>query len=420
MKRALVLGGGGSKGAYEMGVWTALNELDIKIDLVCGTSIGALIGAMYVQNDYEKAKWLWDDLCAEDIMKDGFDFEFDIDILKKSEDKTEKFVSNFIENKGADISPFIEMINKMFDEKKFFSSPIDFACMTVKMVGLQPVPVYKCEMTSENAKDYLLASASCFPAFPLKEIDNEYFIDGGYYDNVPVELAIQMGANEIIAVDLKSIGFKQPFQSHDHLIYIEPYVPLGSFLNFNQITIQRNMRLGYFDTMKAFHKYLGYAYTFEYESKDDIEQNELFCKQYLKNKKDDVSKSRLWKYLIEKEYEELKEYRYPYTYLRILEICAETVEIPYDSIYQFSKFQKIVYEQFIHKTIDIPVMELENAMEYMKHIANDPKLNMIHFIYQYLLKNVTLDSKLLQSLSLTSSTEFLCAICFVLLHEKFN
>lgn len=384
MKRALVLGGGGSKGAYEIGVWQALNELDIKVDLVCGTSIGALIGAMYVQNDFEKAKLLWDNLCVEDIMKDGFNLEFDLDVLKAQKEKFKDFAARYIENKGADISPFIEMIDSMFDEDKFFSSPVDFACMTVKMVGLQPVPVYKCEMTKENAKDYLLASASCFPAFPLKEIDNEYFMDGGYYDNVPVELAIEMGAEEIIAVDLKSIGLKQPFQSHNHLIYIEPFVHLGSFLNFNQDVIQRNMRLGYLDTMKAFHKYLGYAYTFDYESKHEIEQFEIYYEQYLKNKKEDVNKSKIWKLLIDKEYEELK--NYPYTYLRVLEICGEILEIPYEPIYHIETFQHMVYEQFVEKTSKIPVKEIENTIEFVKHVANYPKLNMIHFIYQHLLK----------------------------------
>lgn len=38
-KTALVLGGGGSRGAYEMGVWKALIELDIPVHIVCGTSI---------------------------------------------------------------------------------------------------------------------------------------------------------------------------------------------------------------------------------------------------------------------------------------------------------------------------------------------------------------------------------------------
>ena len=55
MKRALVLGGGGSKGAYEIGVWKALDEMHQQFDLVCGTSIGAMIGVLYVQHDYPKA-----------------------------------------------------------------------------------------------------------------------------------------------------------------------------------------------------------------------------------------------------------------------------------------------------------------------------------------------------------------------------
>ena len=46
MKRAVVLSGGGSKGSYEIGVWKALRRLHIKYDIVTGTSIGALNGAL--------------------------------------------------------------------------------------------------------------------------------------------------------------------------------------------------------------------------------------------------------------------------------------------------------------------------------------------------------------------------------------
>ena len=57
--KALVLAGGGAKGAYEMGVWKALRRLKIKIDIVTGTSIGSLNGALIVQNSYYKAMRLW-------------------------------------------------------------------------------------------------------------------------------------------------------------------------------------------------------------------------------------------------------------------------------------------------------------------------------------------------------------------------
>ena len=49
--RAVVLSGGGSKGAYQIGVWKALRQLNIKYEIVAGTSVGALNGAMMVQKN---------------------------------------------------------------------------------------------------------------------------------------------------------------------------------------------------------------------------------------------------------------------------------------------------------------------------------------------------------------------------------
>ena len=56
MKTALVLGGGGSRGAYEIGVCKALEELEIEIDMVFGTSVGAINGAMIAQGDLALAE----------------------------------------------------------------------------------------------------------------------------------------------------------------------------------------------------------------------------------------------------------------------------------------------------------------------------------------------------------------------------
>ena len=55
MKRALVLSGGGSRGAYECGAWQALRELNVRLDGVYGTSIGALNAALVAQGDLEAA-----------------------------------------------------------------------------------------------------------------------------------------------------------------------------------------------------------------------------------------------------------------------------------------------------------------------------------------------------------------------------
>ena len=61
-KTALVLGGGGSRGAYEIGVWQALRELGIPVNMVTGTSVGAINGAMIAQDAFELAVSLWKEI----------------------------------------------------------------------------------------------------------------------------------------------------------------------------------------------------------------------------------------------------------------------------------------------------------------------------------------------------------------------
>lgn len=76
--RAIVLGGGGTKGSYEIGVWKALLELGISYDIVTGTSIGAINGALMVMGDYKRAVSLWQKLDFHDVIRgkiDGFQLE---------------------------------------------------------------------------------------------------------------------------------------------------------------------------------------------------------------------------------------------------------------------------------------------------------------------------------------------------------
>ena len=83
MKTGLVLSGGGSTGAYQMGAIEALEELNIKCDIIAGTSIGSINGAMYVSGSLDKAKTMWSTLnfkliFPEDIKYDSQKDEFDV------------------------------------------------------------------------------------------------------------------------------------------------------------------------------------------------------------------------------------------------------------------------------------------------------------------------------------------------------
>ena len=68
-KRAVVLSGGGTKGAYEIGVWRALRELSVDYQIVTCSSIVSINGAMMAMGAYEKAYQVWNHMVMEDLMQ---------------------------------------------------------------------------------------------------------------------------------------------------------------------------------------------------------------------------------------------------------------------------------------------------------------------------------------------------------------
>lgn len=262
--RAVVLSGGGGKGAYEVGVWKALRKLHIKYDIVTGTSIGALNGAMMTQNSYLRALSMWHNI--------DFNKIYDVE-LKNSyateEGKKEvfKMYKKNILNGGMQVKKIEKLIERYVNIKRFYRSPINYGLVTVNLSKLKAVELTKDQIPKEKLKDYLMASASCFPAFPLKEIDGKKYIDGGYYDNLPIRLAVKMGADEIIAVDLDAIGVKKAFTDKNvKCTYIKPKNSINSFLVFDKFVARRAIKLGYNDTMKAFDKLDGDCYTFKHHA----------------------------------------------------------------------------------------------------------------------------------------------------------
>ncbi|TCZ68312.1 patatin-like phospholipase family protein, partial [Paenibacillus albiflavus] len=132
MRRAIALGGGGSRGSYELGVWTALRELGIEYHIVTGTSIGALNGALMVQQDYELTYKIWDTITVDDVMKDGINFDFSLDSLFSHKDKIKTFLKKYLHSQGADITPLIQLIDRVIDEQRIRESAIDYGVVTVE------------------------------------------------------------------------------------------------------------------------------------------------------------------------------------------------------------------------------------------------------------------------------------------------
>ena len=262
----LALEGGGAKGAFHIGAVKALLENGYEFDGVVGTSIGAFNGALISQGDFEKAYDLWinmepsmlfdiEDECMRNIVHNGLTKE------------TIKYISsrtiNLIENRGIDTSKMRRVLYENVDEYKLRISNIDFGMVTVSIPDFNPVEVYKEDIPAGKIRDYIMASAN-FPGFKLYPIDGKYYIDGGIYDNCPVNLLIRKGYKDVIAVRTsKNDKFSNIVNKDVRIRSIIASEDLGNALIFDNDLIRRNITLGYFDAIRMVKNLKGRKYYIE-------------------------------------------------------------------------------------------------------------------------------------------------------------
>lgn len=263
-KKALALGGGGAKGSYQMGAWQAFRELGMEFDIITGTSIGSINGALMVQNTFEVADALWNSIEYENIFHE--ERKTNIRTINSALDMVKFAVNDALLQGSVDSSSLEALIKEAVDEDKVRASSTRFGLVTVELPSMRPFTPMLEEIPDGMLYRYLMASSSCFPVFSPYEIDGVRYIDGGYYDNVPINLAIAQGAEHVVAVDLDGIGFvREPDNEQGvEIVRIRSYWDLGAVFEFDKNIFARNRRLGYYDTMKAFHKLDGYYYTFEH------------------------------------------------------------------------------------------------------------------------------------------------------------
>ena len=255
--RALVLAGGGARGSYQVGVWRALAELGWQPQIITGTSVGCLNGAMFALDQYETARDMWLTIRSRDVME----------LPEENADPAglHTFLRDVVREGGMDVTPLEEIVDRVLDEDALRAAPIRFGLVTVERRGLRARELPLEEIPEGKVKDYLLASAACFPALRARDIDGVKYLDGGYSDNMPTGLAQRMGAQELVCVDLEGIGITRPNRTGLPTILIRSAWELGDILHFDPDTARRNMELGYFDTLRAFGRIRGCAYAVDNE-----------------------------------------------------------------------------------------------------------------------------------------------------------
>ncbi len=188
-----MLAGGGAKGSYQIGVWRALQELDWMPDIITGASVGTLNGCLFTMGKIQEAEDLWRSLEIHDVLE--------VPATLKPEE-LRAFFLDIIRSGGLNVEPLAEMIDRLIDEDAVRTSPIHFGLVMTELGSLRSVQCPMEDIPEGQLKDYMLASSACFPALRPREIDGVKYIDGGWRDNMPLELAAKMGATELIGVDV--------------------------------------------------------------------------------------------------------------------------------------------------------------------------------------------------------------------------
>ncbi|MEQ9263454.1 MAG: patatin-like phospholipase family protein [Owenweeksia sp.] len=208
LRVGLVLSGGGAKCMAQIGALRIIEEAGIKIDYISGTSMGAIVGAMYalgytvdeIENYLRQVDW--DALLRNEIPRDRLSY-FD----RKSESR---YVLTFPVNKGKVRLPtglnYAQYILKelsmltqsSYQYASFKDFPIPFACVATNLEN------GKLEVFEDGRLLDALRASSAFPSlFTPYELNGKMYVDGGVANNFPVELLLERGMDYIIGVDVQ-------------------------------------------------------------------------------------------------------------------------------------------------------------------------------------------------------------------------
>jgi len=229
-KVGLVLSGGGAKGAAHIGVFKLLEELDIPVDYIVGTSIGSIMGGLYslgyssseldsimmtvdwdvVMSDSPKRKYMpFEDKKRDEQYLIKLPFK-NREGFNAAQDEARK-TGVVTKNKGAFLnniplalvegqylhSIFTQLTVGYQDNVDFNKFPIPFACVAVDIKSKEQVVFH-----SGDIVNAIRASMSIPAVFAPVRIGDSLLVDGGIKNNFPVDVAREMGADIIIGVDL--------------------------------------------------------------------------------------------------------------------------------------------------------------------------------------------------------------------------
>ena len=207
----LVLGGGGARGAAHIGILKVLEREHIPIHAIAGTSVGAIIGALYASGhspeEIEKAigSLDWAELFRDETGRELSPMrqkETDLGNLANVEIGVANghlnFPNTMVRGQKIDL-----LLRSWFlgrgEMRSFDELPIPFRCVATDIGLVKPVV-----FSSGDLALAVRASVAVPGAFAPVHYDGKVLVDGGIVDNVPIDLVRAMGVDRVIVVDVSA------------------------------------------------------------------------------------------------------------------------------------------------------------------------------------------------------------------------
>ncbi|MFK5971946.1 MAG: patatin-like phospholipase family protein [Flavobacteriaceae bacterium] len=204
----LVLSGGGAKGLAHIGALKIIEEAGVKIDYIGGTSMGAIVGALYASGysavalDSIFRATDFNNLIRDNLPRNAKTF------YEKEDSERYAVTLPFTDFKvsvppaysgGQNIyNEFVRLLYHVKDIKDFSKLPIPFLCIATDMETGEQVLLNKGYLP-----EAIMASGTLPSLFEPAEIDNQVLIDGGVVNNYPIDEIKDLGANIIIGIDVQ-------------------------------------------------------------------------------------------------------------------------------------------------------------------------------------------------------------------------
>ncbi len=253
-----------------MGAIKALYELGYKFDAVSGTSIGSINAAMLAQGSFDTAYEIWenmkystifdiDDEKVNSVRRSGINLDIIRYVSKKLDDT--------LKNRGIDTKKMRKLLEENIDEEKIRNSNILYGLVTVCLTDRKPQELFINDIPQGKLIDYIMAS-SCLPIFKITKIDNKNYLDGGFWDNCPVDMLLHKGYKDIFVIRVYKVmrirNYKKIIKQKDVTLHmIEPVDRLPSILSFESKTSNELINMGYYDTIKNVKNLDGIRYYIE-------------------------------------------------------------------------------------------------------------------------------------------------------------